>query len=101
MAIIRQITCISKRNYYFDPHEIIESVGGEYQGSAWYLPDYMAIHFIKKDKESYYVMAGSQKLKIVVAVYRDKEYLKAETDGYSPDTLLALPLCMPPMSVIR
>jgi hypothetical protein len=93
MAVVRVITCIRKRNYYFDPHEIIESVGGEYLGSPWRLPDYMVIYYIKKGLESYFVGSGKKKLKVIVATYNNKEYLKAETDGYSPDSLLALPEC--------
>lgn len=93
MAVIRQVSCIRKRNYYFDPHEIIESLGGEYLGSPWRLPDFMVIHYIKTGLEKYFVRVGHKKLKIIVAVYKGKEYLKAETDDYSPDTLLALPLC--------
>ncbi len=93
MALIRQVSCIRKRNYYFDPHEIIESLGGEYLGAPWRLPDFMVIHYIKTGLEKYFVKVGHKKLKIIVATYNNKEYLKAETDDYSPDTLLALPLC--------
>jgi hypothetical protein len=93
MSIVREITRVRCRNYYFDPHEIIESVGGEYQGSAWRLPSYVVIHYMKKGVDNYYVMAGEQKLKVVVAVHNGIEYLKTETDEYSPDTLLALGRC--------
>lgn len=93
MAVVRQISCVTKRNYYFDPHEVIKSFGGEYLGFPWHLPDYMVLHYIKTGVEKYYVQSGRRKLKIVVAVYHDKEYLKAETDDYSPDSLLALPDC--------
>ena len=43
MALIRQVSCIRKRNYYFDPHEIIESLGGEYLGAPWRMPDFLVI----------------------------------------------------------
>jgi len=93
MAVIRIITCVRKRNSYFEPHEVIESVGGEYLGAPWRLPDYMVIHYIKKGIEKYFVESGKKKLKVIVAVHHNKEYLKAETDDYSPDSLLALPEC--------
>lgn len=93
MALIRQVTCIRKRHYYFDPHEIIESLGGEYLGEPWRLPDYLVIHYIKSGLEKYFVKVDSKKFKIIVATYQNKEYLKAEIDDYSPDSLLTLPLC--------
>jgi len=93
MAVIREVTCIRKRNQYFDPHEIIESLGGEYLGSPWRLPDYMVLHYIKTGLERYYVKVRGKKLKVIVATYKKKEYLKTEADGYSPDNLLALPSC--------
>jgi hypothetical protein len=93
MTLVREVTCIRKRSDYFDPHEIIESLGGEYLGWPWRLPDYMVIHYIKTGVENYYVQMGKKRLKIIIAVYETKEYLKTETDGYSPDTLLALPIC--------
>lgn len=93
MATVRQITCIRKRNHYFDPHEIIESVGGEYLGQPWLLPDYLVIYYIKNRLEKYYVMSGQKKLKVIIGVYNDKEYLKTEIDDYSPDSLLALTKC--------
>lgn len=92
MAAVREISWIVKRNYYFDPHEIIESVGGEYLGSPWRLPEYMVIHYIKQKIEKYYVMADNKRLPIIIAVYNNKEYLKTEVDDYSPATLLTLPL---------
>jgi hypothetical protein len=93
MAVVRIITCVRKRNSYFDPHEIIESVGGEYLGAPWRLPEYMVIYHIKKGIEKYFVESGKQKLKVIVATHSNREYLKSETDGYSPDSLLTLPEC--------
>ena len=93
MAVVRRITCINTRNYYFDPHEIIESVGGEYLGSPWRLPTFLVIYYIKQRIEKYYVLDGKKKLKVIIATYSGKEYLKTETDDYSPDALLALSRC--------
>ena len=93
MAVLRQVSCISKLHSYFDPHEIIKSFGGQYLGFPWELPDFMVLHYIKTGMEKYYVQSGERKLKIVIAWHNGKEYLKAETDDYSPDTLLALPDC--------
>lgn len=94
MPIIRHVSCIRKRNYYFDPHEIIESLGGEYLGEPWRLPDFMVIHYIETCLERYYVTVENRKLKIVIGIYNGKKYLKAEVDSYSPDSLLALPSCI-------
>jgi hypothetical protein len=93
MATVRQITCIRKRNHYFDPHEIIESIGGEYLGQPWLLPDYLAIYYIKNRLEKYFIMSGQKRLKVIIGIYNNKEYLKTEIDDYSPDSLLALSQC--------
>jgi Protein of unknown function (DUF3892) len=93
MAVTRQVSCISKRHHYFEPHEIIESLGGEYLGSPWRLPEFMVIYYIKQRFEKYYVAVGDKKLQVIIAVYNNKEYLKSEADDYSPATLLTLPVC--------
>jgi len=94
MVTIRQINCITRRHHYFDPHERIESVGGVYLGHRWNLTDYLVIHYIKNKIEKYFVMVKGKKVKIVVGNFMGHEYLKGETDEYSPDTLLNLPICV-------
>jgi hypothetical protein len=93
MATLRQITCADKRGDHFLPHERISRIGGEYLGLPWVLPDYLVIYYIKNKIEKYTVMVKGEIVKVVVATYQGKEYLKAETDDYSPDSLLGLPLC--------
>ncbi len=100
MAVTREVSCISKRNYYFEPHEIIESLGGEYLGSPWRLPEFMIIYYIKQRIEKYYVAVGDKKLRVVIAVYNNKEYLKSEADEYNPATLLTLPECSKPSFLV-
>ena len=93
MAVTREITCVIKRNDYNDPHELIQRVGGEYLGSPWNLPDFLVIYYIKNRIEKYFVTVKGKKVKVVVANYNGREYLKTEVDDYSPDTLLGLPVC--------
>lgn len=93
MATLRQITCADKRGNHFPPHERIHRIGGEYLGLPWVLPDYLAIYYIKNKIEKYTVTVNGKTIKVIVATHLGKEYLKAETDNYSPDSLLNLPLC--------
>jgi hypothetical protein len=75
----RQVTCINKRGDHYNPHERIENVGG----AGWK----------HGESESYYVSVGGRSVKVIVALHNNREYLKTEADGYSPDNLLALPEC--------
>jgi hypothetical protein len=93
MAIVRQITCIKKRNEHHDPHEIIESIGGEYLGSPWRFSHHMAIYYVKEKLEKYYIIVNGKRIKVVVGNHNGKEYLKTEADRDSPDSLLALAKC--------
>jgi len=93
MAVTREITCVNKRNEYNDPHERIQRVGGDYLGSPWNLPDFLVIYYIKNKIEKYFIKVNGKKIRVVVASHNGKEYLKTEIDDYSPDILLALPIC--------
>jgi hypothetical protein len=93
MAASRQITCTIKRHKYFEPHERIESVGGIYLGHHWNMPDFLVIYHIQQNIEKYFVVVNGARVKVVVGIYNDHEYLKGEVDQYSPDTLLRLPHC--------
>jgi len=94
MATTRQINCITRRHQYFDPHELIERVGGLYLGEKWNMPDYLVIYHIKKNIEQYFVMVNSKRVNIIVGNYLGREYLKGEADAYKPETLLNLPMCV-------
>ena len=91
MSIARQITSVRKRHSYFEPHERIESIGGNYLGYPWVIPEFMAIYYVKKKLERYYVIDQGIRKKIIIGTYQGKEYLKADSDDYSPDSLLNLP----------
>jgi len=92
MATRKLVTCIGKKDIFHPPFERIESIGGYYHGMPWKLTVEMAIKNIKKKTEEYFILSVSKKeLNIIVATYKNMEYLKTETDNDSPDNLLGLP----------
>ena len=91
MSTKRNVTWIGKRMTESAPHNMIESLAGEYLGYLWVLPDFLVIQHIKHNIEQYYVSENGKKIKVVLGIHDGKEYLKTEQDGYSPDTLLHLP----------
>lgn len=91
MSTKRNVTWIGKRTTESEPHEMIESLAGEYLGYPWVLPDFLVIQHIKRNIEQYYVSKNGKKIKVVLGIHDGKEYLKTEQDSYSPDTLLHLP----------
>ncbi|WP_426667743.1 DUF3892 domain-containing protein [Mucilaginibacter sp. McL0603] len=91
MSTKRNVTWIGKRTAGSEPHEMIESLAGEYLGYLWVLPDFLVIQHIKRNIEQYYVSENGKKIKVVLGIHDGKEYLKTEQDSYSPDTLLHLP----------
>jgi hypothetical protein len=91
MATKRRVTCVIKKSIYNEPHERIEGIGGDYLGVPWMLPQTLVIHYIKRKIEAYYISVNNKAIKIIIAYHNGREYLKTETDGYSPDNLLALP----------
>ena len=93
MATTRKlVTCVSKKDFSYQPHERIESIGGFCDGIPWNLTTEEAIRNIKKGAEQYFMLsAGKTELKIVIATCQNKEFLKTETDLDTPDNLLGLP----------
>lgn len=85
----KQVTCITKRGNHYDPHTRIQAIGG----SGWKDSEDVAIANVKRDATSYYVAAGGRSVWVIVASHNGREYLKTESDGYSPDNLLSLPEC--------
>lgn len=93
MAI--QIQCINKTDR-FNPHERIRSIGGvNPDGTRWKLSEDEAIAGIKSGKWQFYVErpAGHRVAVIIARSASGREYLKTETDGETPNNLLALPEC--------
>jgi Protein of unknown function (DUF3892) len=90
----RQVTCITKRGDHYNPHERIQGIGG---GASlltrWWRAEADAISDVKLDPESYYVSAHGRSVWVIVAKHQGREYLKTETDDYSPDNLLSLTEC--------
>ena len=92
MANTMQIKCIN-RTERMSPHERITHVGG-YESSKWKITLNDAIAKIERGEQSFSVQAHRKTVGVVVAVSPSgKKYLKAETDGDQPDTLLRLPEC--------
>ena len=85
----RQVACINKRPSHYDPHERIQSIGG----AGWKDSEDQAIRNVKRDPNAYHVSKNGRTVRVIVAVHNGREYLKTESDGYSPDNLLALPEC--------
>ena len=85
------VTCIRKRKNRDHPHERIEGIGA----GGWFHLENLAIANIESDNHTYHVRVGDRAVKVVVGTHLGRKYLKAETDLYRPDNLLALPECQP------
>lgn len=85
----KQVTCINKRGNHYDAHTRIQAIGG----SGWKDAEDVAIANVKRDSSSYYVAVGGRSVWVIVAIHNGREYLKTQSDGYSPDNLLSLPEC--------
>jgi hypothetical protein len=88
-----RITCINKKDRY-SPHERIQNIGGPNpDATQWRLSLAEAIADIETGRRSFYVEAGGRTVRVIIAVYEGRKYLKTEADGYSPDNLLFLSEC--------
>jgi hypothetical protein len=85
--------CINKRGGHLNPHERIQSIGGVVNGVRWKRSEADAIQDVKNDPRAYFTHANGKSAWVVVAKHNGREYLKTESDGYSPDNLLSLPEC--------
>jgi hypothetical protein len=92
-ASIWPVSCVAK-NDRTDPHERITKIGGiAKDGSSWKISAAIAIEGLESGKWKFYVNQGSRNLWLVIAMRNGRKYLKTETDGHQPDTLLNLPSC--------
>ena len=90
MADTIEIKCVS-RTERMSPHERI--VGG-YENSQWKITVDEAIGKIESGERAFLVQAHRRTVGVIVAVSPSgRKYLKAETDGAQPDTLLRLREC--------
>jgi hypothetical protein len=90
-----RIDCAA-RNATASPHHRIREIGGRGRdGNDWRLSEDAAIAAIEVDGASFYVeWPKGHRIDVLVAQGLGKRYLKAESDGESPDRLLALPECV-------
>ncbi len=87
-----EIKCIN-RTERMSPHERITHVGG-YESSKWKITLNDAIGKMERGEQAFSVQAHRKTVGVIIAVSRSGiKYLKAETDGDQPDTLLRLPEC--------
>ncbi|HEY8009248.1 MAG TPA: DUF3892 domain-containing protein [Methylocella sp.] len=87
-----EIKCIN-RTERMSPHERITHIGG-YESSKWKITLNDAISKMERGEQAFSVQARRKTVGVIVAVSPSGiKYLKAETDGDQPDTLLRLPEC--------
>ncbi len=92
MAQTAQITCINKQPRS-DPYHSITHVGG-HGINQWKLTLSDAIGKIEREEWDFFVLAGSNRVRVVVAVSQaGNKYLKTVADGDEPNNLLSLPEC--------
>lgn len=91
MPVSVQIKCIQtfRRAH---PCRRISDVGG-FTDRRWKISVEDAIDHVEGGAWEFYVLVGETRHKVVVASRDGRKYLKAECDGETPDTLLALPKC--------
>jgi hypothetical protein len=94
MATSRQVKCINKTDR-LNRHERISHIGGDwgYNGMRIRITEAQAIDDIKTGNYSYHVRVGSFDVKVIIASYLGREYLKTESDSTLVDNLLSLPEC--------
>lgn len=94
MAQYLEITCIT-RDDRLERHARITHIGGLHADRRrWKLAQSQAIDGIDAGTWMFYVIAGGRFVWVDVAADEcGQKYLRAETDGNHPETLLSLPDC--------
>jgi len=95
MAVSAQIKCINTLKRAHPCHRISD-IGG-FTDRRWKISVEDAIDHLESGAWEFYVKVGHERRGVVVAVRSGRKYLKAETDGETPETLLALPECQDPL----
>ncbi len=77
------------------PHHRIRAIGGRSRESEpWRLSEEAAIAAIENERATFYVeWPKGHRIDLVVGQGLGKTYLKAESDGETPNLLLSLPDC--------
>ena len=77
------------------PHHRIRAIGGRSRdGERWRLSEDAAMAAIENERATFYVeFPRGHRVDLHVGQGLGKRYLKGESDGESPDRLLALPDC--------
>lgn len=83
-----QVTCINK-----EVQERISHIGGISNGTHWKLTEAEAIRSIEKGSNQFYVNVHGQPVEVIVAVLKNRKYLKTAADGEVSNNLLNLPEC--------
>jgi len=89
-----KVDCVV-RTERVSPHHRIRAIGGRSRdGQAWRLSEEAAIAAIENERASFYVeWPRGRRIDLVVGQGLGKTYLKTESDGETPERLLALPDC--------
>ncbi|MBY0435933.1 MAG: DUF3892 domain-containing protein [Cyclobacteriaceae bacterium] len=98
MTSKHRISCITKSSTGSEPHERITSIGGinylrDDFNPRWSLSVERAISGIESNELEFYIRKQSEVVKVIVAEWKGKKYLKTEKDDDQPDGLLELPEC--------
>ena len=77
------------------PHHRIRAIGGQSRdGQRWRLSEEAAIAAIENERAGFFVeWPRGRRIDLVVGQGLGKTFLKTESDGESPERLLALPDC--------
>lgn len=77
------------RAYSRDPLERVASVGGvNSDRTRWSLSQTAAIALIETGSDSFYFLAGEQRVRVVVVTVAGEKYLQSEREKTHPDDLL-------------
>jgi hypothetical protein len=89
-----RVECVARTDRV-SPHHRIRAIGGRGRdGERWRLSEDAAIAAIENERATFYVeWPKGRRVDVVVGQGLGKTYLKAESDGESPDLLLGLPDC--------
>lgn len=91
-----RVECIGKTERATPEHRIQTIGGTKPDGSPWRLSELDAIAGIERGSWVLHIeRPGEEAVPLIVALHANKKYLKAHSDGETPDLLLSLPECAP------